>query len=167
MAGGQDTLEWSISDLAEAMKITEADVQLYFTDGRKVSFIIERRLAYEIVHGKLAPSEGAGYDLIDKQGNKWEVRSITKDGVYFCPSYMVGSGRSFEEKGFLDKLAEIKGYLCADVAMFPKIPFWIIPKEVVRKWWNDKLLGTTTKVSRATALSLIKGMKKGQSDSYW
>ena len=69
------TLEWSISELAKAMKISESDVKLYFTDGRRVSFIIERRLAYEIIHGKLAANEGAGYDLIDSSGDKWEVRS--------------------------------------------------------------------------------------------
>ena len=42
------------------MKINEQDVKIYFTDGRKASFIIERRLAYEIVYGKLAPNEGRG-----------------------------------------------------------------------------------------------------------
>jgi len=56
----QNLLKWSISDLAKAMKISEQDVKMYFTDGRKVSFIIERRLAYGIVHGKLAPNELQG-----------------------------------------------------------------------------------------------------------
>ena len=43
----------------------------------------------------------AGYDLIDAKGGKWEVRSISKGGIYFSPSYMVGSGRSFNKKDFL------------------------------------------------------------------
>ena len=150
------TLGWSISELAKAMKISESDVKLYFTDGRRVSFIIERRLAYEIIHGKLAANEGAGYDLIDSSGDKWEVRSISRDGIYFCPSYMVGSGRQFNEEGFLKKLAEIKGYIVADITQFPKIPFWIIPKEDVTDWWEKGLLGSTTKISKNKALSLIK-----------
>ncbi len=36
---------------------------------------------------------------------------------------MVGSGRSFDEDGFLDKLSEIDGYIIADIESFPKIPF--------------------------------------------
>jgi hypothetical protein len=84
-------------------------VKEYLTDGRRVSFLPERRLSREVFEGTLAPSEGAGYDLLDREGLKWEVRSVSKGGVYFCPSYMVGSGRSFEEKGFLDKLSEIEG----------------------------------------------------------
>ena len=82
-------LTWNIDEIARALKIGEKDVLSYFTDGRRVSFILERRLAYEVIKGRLAPSEGAGYDLLDSAGRKWEVRSITKGGIYFCPSYMV------------------------------------------------------------------------------
>lgn len=66
--------------------------------------MLERRIAHEVIKGRLAPSEGAGFDLIDPAGHKWGVRSISKGGIYFCPSYMVGSGCSFDEPGFLAKL---------------------------------------------------------------
>lgn len=124
-------LTWDISEIANALKIGESDVREYFTDGRRVSFLLERRLAYEVVKGKLAPSEGAGYDLLDSKGRKWEVRSVTKGGIYFCPSYMVGSGRSFDEPRFLRKLQEIEGYIISDVESFPNVPFWILPKTTV------------------------------------
>ena len=149
-------LTWNISEIANALKIGEADVHEYFTDGRRVSFLLERRLAYEVIKGKLASSEGAGYDLLDPQGRKWEVRSVTKGGIYFCPSYMVGSGRSFDEPGFLRKLNEIEGYIISDVESFPNVPFWILPKTTVEKWWCDRKLGTSTKISRAVALELLK-----------
>ncbi|MBI5181404.1 MAG: hypothetical protein HZA06_00660 [Nitrospirae bacterium] len=151
-------LSWHIEEIAKALKIGENDVRKYFTDGRRVSFILERRIAKELFNGKLAPSEGAGYDVLDKNGGKWEVRSISKDGIYFCPSYMVGSGRSFNEGGFLDKLKEIEGYIISDIVSFPNIPFWIVNKEQVISWWQDSKLGTTTKVSRAKALRLLKEM---------
>ncbi|MBI5332694.1 MAG: hypothetical protein HZB65_03920 [Candidatus Aenigmarchaeota archaeon] len=147
--------KWDIAEIAKALKIKQTDVRLYFTDGRRISFMLERRLAYEILKGRLAPSEGAGYDLIDTKGGKWEVRSISKGGIYFSPSYMVGSGRSFNKKGFLKKLKEIKGYIISDIESFPKIPFWIIPVELVIQWWKEGKLGTTTKISRQTALNLI------------
>ena len=146
---------WDIEEIAKALKITKDDVRLYFTDGRRVSFLLERRLVYEILHGKLAPSEGAGFDLFDSKGGKWEVRSISKGGIFFCPSYMVGSGRSFAEKGFLRKLKEIEGYVISDIESFPDIPFWIVTSKQVESWWNSGKLGTTTKISRKKALHLI------------
>lgn len=158
MAQPAGHLEWDLSQLATAMKLTPDDVRLYFTDGRRVSFMLERRIAYEVLNGTLAPSEGAGWDVLDDQSRKWEVRSISRGGIYFCPSYMVGSGRSFNQPGFLSKLDEIEGYVVSDIESFPKIPFWIIPGTLVRSWWASGRLGTSTKVSRAGALNLVKGM---------
>lgn len=61
----------------------------------------------EVLGGCLAKSEGDGYDVLDRAGRKWEVRSVSKGGMYFCPSYMVGSGRRFNCDGFLRKLNDI------------------------------------------------------------
>ena len=94
--------------------------------------------------------------MVDEIGDKWEVRSISAGGVYFCPSYMVGSGRSFNEPGFLQKLAEIKGYILTDITSFPDVPFWIVKSETVKDWWQKRLLGSTTKVSRTAALNLLR-----------
>ena len=150
-----DILTWDIEEIARALKISRRDVREYFTDGRRVSFILERCIAKEVLKGRLAPSEGAEFDLLDAHGEKWEVRSISKGGIYFCPSYMVGSGRSFDKEGFLKKLAEIKGYIVADIESFPNVPFWIVTSQQVLTWWNAGELGTTTKISRKKALNLI------------
>lgn len=157
--------KWDIQKIAQSLKIKEDDVRLYFTDGRRVSFLLERRLAYEVLKGRLAPNEGAGYDLIDPNGGKWEVRSISKGGIYFCPSYMVGSGRSFNEEGFVKKLNEIEGYIISDIESFPDVPFWIIPSDQVVQWWKEGKLGKTTKISRKTALDLIKTISNNNSNS--
>ena len=147
--------EWDIRDISSALRITLNDARLYFTDGRKVSFLMERRIAYEVLNGRLAPSEGAGYDVIDDKGYKWEVRSISKGGIYFCPSYMVGSGRSFNESGFLQKIEEIEGFIVTDIEKFPAIPYWIIPAYEVVRWWEEGSLGTTTKITRKKMLELL------------
>lgn len=68
---------------------------------------------------------------------------------------MVGFGRSFELKGFLNKLKEIKGYIISDIETFPEVRFWIIPVEQAKQWWDSKQLGTTTKISHDKALQLI------------
>ena len=100
--------------------------------------------------------------MFDSEDGKWEVRSISKDGIYFCPSYMVGSGRKFKKKGFMDKLSEIKGYIISDIESFPEVPFWIITKEQVLCWWKKKLLGSTTKISRAKILKLLSVLFKSR-----
>lgn len=151
-------LSWNLESIANSLKLSPADTKSYFTDGRRVSFILERRLAFEVLNGKLAPSEGAGFDLLDKDGKKWEVRSITRGGIYFCPSYMVGSGRSFEEQGFLTKLSEIEGYIVSDIELFPNIPYWKISKTTVSNWYNNSKLGSGTKISRDRMLTLLEGL---------
>jgi hypothetical protein len=149
-------LQWDIKKIAHALKLRQDDVREYFTDGRRVSFILERRIAREVLKGDVAKSEGAGYDVIDLQGEKWEVRSVSQDGVYFCPSYMVGSGRSFNERGFFEKLDEIEGYILSDIEEFPKVPFWIITKDRVREWYDNGDLGKTTKISRKKFYQLLE-----------
>lgn len=148
-------LEWDLENVAQSLHLTQGEAQQYFTDGRRVSFILERRICREIAKGTLSPSEGAGFDLIDENGQKWEVRSITSSGIYFCPSYMVGSGRKFDEYGFMAKLSEIEGYFVGDVAEFPEIPVWKIPEATVRSWYERGMLGAGTKVSRSRALNLL------------
>ena len=149
-------LEWDLDEIAKSLCLESEEAREYFTDGRRVSFILERRIRREILKGRLAPSEGAGYDLIDEQDRKWEVRSITKSGVYFCPSYMVGSGRRFEERGFLDKLNEIAGYVLSDVREFPKIPIWKVDADIVGSWYRNGELGAGTKVSGSKARRLLR-----------
>jgi hypothetical protein len=155
----KDKLTWDMDELVKALKIDIEDVEKYFTDGRRVSFILERRIANEILHGTIAQSEGAPYDVIGSKGRKWEVRSITKGGIYFCPSYMVGSGREFNESGFLAKLKEIDGYVVGDVEKFPIIPIWIISATQILNWWNEGKLGRTTKISRKKALKLVNSIE--------
>ncbi len=158
MATETGRFEWDTGEIAAALKISNEDVRAYFTDGRRVSFLLERRIAYDVLHGSLASSEGAGYDVLDEHGRKWEVRSISRQGIYFCPSYMVGSGRAFDEPGFLEKLAAIEGYIVSDIQRFPSVPYWVIRAGVVKRWWDQGRLGTASKISRERALSLLREM---------
>ena len=150
-------LEWDEAAVASALAISPGEVREYFIDGRRMSFVLERRLCREILRGTPAPSEGARYDILDAAGEKWEVRAVTKSGVYFCPSYMVGSGRKFEEDGFLEKLQQIRGYLLGDIVKFPRTPVWEVSCGEVRRWYDGGQLGAGTKISRARALRLLGG----------
>ena len=149
-------LQWNLEELRAAMHLDSEDVLAYFTDGRRVSFMLERRIMREVLGGRLAASEGDDHDLVDSQGRKWEVRSVSAGGIYFCPSYMVGSGRRFECDGFLRKLGQIHGYVISDITQFPRIPYWLVEASVVRQWWDGGRLLTATKIPRARALDLLR-----------
>jgi len=69
---------------------------------------------------------------------------------------MVGSGRHFNETGFLKKIAGIQGYVVSDITLFPEVPYWILPVELVLAWWKTGSLGSSTKISRRTALQLLE-----------
>ena len=51
---------FDIDSIADALEISVEDTRLYFTDGRRVSFLIERRVVEAMPGSKLASSEGAG-----------------------------------------------------------------------------------------------------------
>jgi hypothetical protein len=148
-------IKWDTAKLADAFQVTAKDVREYFTDGRRVSFIIERRLKWDHPGWELAPSEGAGYDLKDSEGGLWEVRSLTKGGVYFTPSSQVGSGRKFNEDGFQAKLGGVKGFILSDIEMFPDMDVYVVPVGNIIRWHKAGLLGANAKVSRSKFLSMI------------
>ena len=142
-------MQWDENELAAAFKVSTDDIREYLTDGRRVSFIIERRLKWENPGWKLAPSEGAGYDLLDPDGGMREVRSITRQGVYFNPNNQVGSGRRFDEDGFQLKMSGIKGFILSDIVGFPVVDVFVVPVDNVVRWHRAGLLGSNAKVSRA------------------
>jgi hypothetical protein len=150
------TLTWDVDALAEQLHLTVDETLTYFQDGRRCSFITERRIAREFIGGRIADSEGAAYDVFDQDDKKWEVRSLTDNGMYFCPSYMVGAGRKFDEAGFQAKLDEIKGYYVARITTFPEVEVFKIDVEQVRKWHKNKELGPSTKISKPKMEELLK-----------
>lgn len=141
-------IKFDCASLANAFAVEEDDIYEFMTDGRRASFIIERRLKWAHPGWELAPSEGAGYDLLSPDKEKWEVRSITRGGVYFNPSNQVGKGRVFEEKGFLEKLDDVRGFILSDITKFPDIPVYVIPVENIIRWYKGGQLGVNAKVSR-------------------
>lgn len=145
--------EWNLAKLSDAMHLSEDEALAYFQDGRRISFMLERRIRDEL-GWKLAPSEGSGFDLIDECGQNWEVRSVSS-GIYFCPSYMVGSGRKFVEEGFIKKLDAIAGYVCSDIKKFPCVPVWVIPVAVIRALYAEGKLGRNSAISSAAFYSRV------------
>ena len=67
---------------------------------------------------------------------------------------MIGSGRSFEEKGFLNKLDEIEGYYICDIQKFPKVPYMTISSKIVRDHYFSGKFNKKTKPIRSHQTSI-------------
>ena len=147
------TLAWNTNALSQALRIEDQDVVDFFTDGRRLPFVVERRLKLDYPDWGLAQAQGSGFVLVDPENGRWDVRSITKSGVYFCPSYMVGSGRAFVKDEFNQKLREINGFILSDVTLFPDVPIYKIPVQNVIRWYDNRLLDNQAKVTRNKFLS--------------
>jgi len=148
-------LSWDLQALQSSLKLTANEIEQYFTDGRRVSFLIERRVAREILNGKLAPSEKSPYDIEDSSGRKWECRSLSKGGIYFSPSSNVGSGRKFSKFDFFKKLELIYGYVIADISLFPMVPLFFITSTQVLRWWENGKLKKDASISRKKMIILL------------
>lgn len=92
-----------------------------FKDGRVASRFIEAEVTERFSGLRLAESSNAqGYDVVGRGGSKMEVKTFTRGGCKFVPSYMVGSGRKMDaEKAKKETVAK---YLCiADITEFPSV----------------------------------------------
>jgi hypothetical protein len=153
------TLSWDISELALALKLDDDEIEPYFKDGRRISFLLERRLVKGLMRGRLAKSERDPYDIELANGEKWEVRCVTQRGVKFGPSKNTGGSRKFSESDFLDKLKSISGYALCDVTAFPTVQVYKVSSRYVLKLYRAGRLGSTasessSKKARAIVLNL-------------
>ena len=109
-------------DLTNRMQFGEVSKQvLYqrFTDGR-ISGLLAEDLLYALYNNfTKSPSEGSAYDLLDDDGNKYEVRVITKGGVSLIPSAQIGVGRQYNEEKHKDKHESLHAYVFIDVRDSP------------------------------------------------
>lgn len=145
--------EWDVAKCAEGLQIPPERLLTFFKDGRRFAWLLEESLAsrYKMVR----QGETADYDLIDPVGRAWEVRCCTKGGLFFCPSNMIGKGRKFHLEDWTTKQANVSGWIVADINTFPRVPYWVIPKEIVSGWWNSGALGPSTHVLHTKFRDLI------------
>jgi len=129
------TIEFDITKLSDALGIPVWSVRELFSDGRPVSFIIKQRLAVDMGWGLADKNDD--YDWIDEFGNYVESRVLTRHGVSFVPNKMLGTGRYFEQEGFLTKLNIVEFFIVTDVTRFPFVHFYKIDSGQIRKWYHS------------------------------
>ncbi len=118
-----------LSDLSNSLQFGSIPIAvLYniFKDGRLSGLLIEHLIESMFLNLTRLKQENSSLDFIDSKGGRYEVRVITKNGVKFIPSHMIGKGRKFNQEGFDEKLAQIDYFLLCDVNNFPKISIFTI-----------------------------------------
>ena len=100
--------------------LPQAQVNEIFKDGRPFSHFVEEWLAneYPLVHVPGCKS----YDHVDKVFKDvfYDEKTFTKGGCLFCPSSMIGTGRTFDQQAFEEKSKKLIFCIVSNVN-FPEI----------------------------------------------
>lgn len=98
--------------------LSQKQVYKLFTDGRRASGFLERQL--EVWFPELTFVDGKGFDFVDMMNQKYDAKCFTKGGAKFCPSVMLGAGRSVNEKKLWEHAAYMI-YIFCDIIDFPQV----------------------------------------------
>jgi len=111
----------------------------YWKDGRPFSHFIERWMAfnYNLIHINGCKS----YDFIDKDNEEilYDEKTFTKRGCNFCPSNMLGQGRSLNKEVFETKTNKMIFAIVSNID-FPNIKVRFVKGEkLLRKYPTGKI----------------------------
>jgi hypothetical protein len=112
-------------DFRDKISFGNIDSEILYTrfkDGRLFGLLADDLIVYHF-RGCKRPNNtcAKGYDIEIPTIGKIEVKTFTKHGCCFIPSYMKGSGRSFNEVKFLDNNNSLSGYCLCDITEFPDV----------------------------------------------
>ena len=145
------TKEINLDLLAQALGLTNCEEAYNFmNDGR-----ITGRLGEFWVEGQ-RQNENAPFDVKNDNGERIEVRSITKK-VSFASSKEIGYGRSVTEEGFNQKLNSLDKYLLLDIRDLKKGKVHII--EVNKKELDILPIGKNKDIAAKKFYEIYDGNK--------
>ena len=99
--------------------LSKEKVNELFTDGRRASGFLELQLE-EWFEG-LVFEDGRGYDhRYEYMEELFDAKCFTKRGANFCPSVMLGAGRSVDKVKLWEHAINMI-YIFCDVVEFPKV----------------------------------------------
>lgn len=100
-----------------------------FKDGRISGLISEYFICDLFKSLKRSDSEKAPYDVYcTKWMHGYECRTVTKGGVNFCPSYMLGKGREYNETEHHEKINNVHGFIFFDIVNMPEIKITVVSR---------------------------------------
>lgn len=155
-------LRLDFNKIADGMELTYDECINFFSDGRRISFLLEKRIS-KFEGFKKAESESDPFDVIDTEGKKAEVRCLTKI-INFRPSDQIGKGRKFNRDGFYNnKIKKIDYFIIADVNVEDLkkgiVHIFNIPAIDVWKMYEQGELGKNAQKQRSGFLKMMKNKK--------
>lgn len=131
--------------VAKGFGLSIEDTTKFLNDGRIIGRLGEFIYASNM-EGSRTKSEGTSYDVDGKNGERLEVRSITK-AISFASSKEVGYGRSVTEEGYSKKLDSLDSYIGIDFRNLSELNFIQITKDDLVDMNNLGILGKNKSVS--------------------
>lgn len=62
---------------------------------------------------------GGSHDLMDREGRKYEARTVTRHGVNLRPSNQKGQGRRIDDAAAMARRCELHAFIFVDVRLCP------------------------------------------------
>ena len=98
--------------LSDGFNLPIEQVKNFLNDGRVMGRLGE--FIHSLSSGGGRQNENSSFDILEKNNQKTEIRSITKN-VSFASSKEVGYCRKVTENGFIEKLNSIDRYVLLDL----------------------------------------------------
>lgn len=145
--------KFDLTTIATAMGLTTDETQKFFNDGRIVGRYAEFVIQNKGI-GNRSKSEGTAYDNDMSNGQRLEVRSITKH-VSFASSKEVGYGRQVTANGWAEKLNAVDVWCLVDFNDIEEWHFIFLTTDEVKQMAERNVLGKNRNVSRNKFLNYL------------
>lgn len=101
--------------------ITEQRLARRFTDGRLSGLLNEELIVAHFSGLHINEDAGASYDLTGETGERYEVKTVTPNGLKFRPSNQYGVGRTRDDAAAQERILSIDYYILVDVRDMPDV----------------------------------------------
>lgn len=118
--------------------LSKERVYKLFTDGRRASGFLELQL--EDWFEGLEFVDGKGYDHINHlvEGQLYDAKCFTRHGAKFCPSVMLGAGRSVDKQKLWEHAMDMI-YIFTDVVSFPEVRVRFVKGSDLTQYTNGSI----------------------------
>ena len=128
--------------------LSQDRVYKLLSDGRRASGFLELQL--EEWFPDLTFEDGKGYDHVDTNGQQYDAKCFTKGGAKFCPSVMLGAGRSVDEVKLWEHANDMI-YIFTDIVEFPTVKVRFVKGSDLTQYKNGSIPVSYTHLTLPTS----------------
>jgi hypothetical protein len=127
--------EFSLQDIAAALKLTPDDVARKYRDPRIVSWFAEiwgeRLFGYKKHVNSNHPGSDGAIHLGAMGRFDISVRCFNTNGIKFQKSKFIGSGRKATQEDLIESIESVERYVLVDLRQFPVLRFFPIDSKAL------------------------------------